>query len=59
MSWRQLQAESSPKTLAVTMAAYPMYIVLHVSVCGLSGVGVVYYSSLAAWLILPMIVHQR
>lgn len=43
LSWRQFQAERSPQTLTVTMAAYLMYIVLHVSVCGLSDVGVVLF----------------
>lgn len=43
MSWRQLQAERSPQTFAVTMAAYLMYIVLYVSVCGLSDVGVLLF----------------
>lgn len=45
LSWRLFQAEGSAQTLTVTMAAYLMYIVLHVSVCGLSGVGVVLFQT--------------
>lgn len=41
LSQRQLQAARSLQTLAVTMAAHLMCIVVHVSVCGLSDVGVI------------------
>lgn len=43
LPWRLFQAGGRPQTLTVTMAAYLMYIVLHVSVCGLSDVGVVIF----------------